>query len=69
MAAGEVFLPPAGSARQDPFTESTARTSVPATPTPVPNPSETRANVTQGVDGATPGLYGGTRLRAVRGCG
>jgi hypothetical protein len=61
VAAGEVFLQPAGSAGQDPFTESTARTSAPATPTPVPNPSETRANVTQGVDGATPGLYGGTR--------
>ncbi|MEU0834188.1 DUF6777 domain-containing protein [Streptomyces sp. NPDC005969] len=60
VAAGEVFLQPAGSAGQDPFTESTARTSAPATPTPVPNPSETRANVTQGVDGATPGLYGGT---------
>ncbi|MCX4537053.1 hypothetical protein OHA79_07450 [Streptomyces sp. NBC_00841] len=61
VAAGEVFLQPTGSAGQDPFTESTARTSAPATPTPVPNPSETRANVTQGVDGATPGLYGGTR--------
>ncbi|MEV0490098.1 DUF6777 domain-containing protein [Streptomyces atratus] len=61
VAPGEVFLQPAGSAGQDPFTESTARTSAPATPTAVPNPSETRANVTQGVDGATPGLYGGTR--------
>jgi hypothetical protein len=61
VAAGEVFLQPAASTGQDPFTASTARTSAPATPTPVPNPSETRANVTQGVDGATPGLYGGTR--------
>nr|WTB29235.1 hypothetical protein OG781_06775 [Streptomyces sp. NBC_00830] len=60
-ARGEIFLQPADSTGQDPFTGSTARSSVPATPTTAPTPTRTGANVTQGVTGSTPGLYGGTR--------
>lgn len=65
-AGGEVFLQAAGSTGPDPFTGSTARgTAGDATPTAVPSPaasaSATRSNVTQGVDGSAPGLYGGTR--------
>ncbi|MER7812761.1 DUF6777 domain-containing protein [Streptomyces sp900116325] len=60
-ARGEIFLQPAGSAGQDPFTDSTSRSSAPATPTTAPTPTRTGAGVTQGVDGSTPGLYGGTR--------
>ncbi|MET8329347.1 DUF6777 domain-containing protein [Streptomyces sp. NPDC005181] len=60
-ARGEIFLQPAGSPGQDPFTDSTARSSAPATPATAPTPTRTGANVTQGVDGSTPGLYGGTR--------
>ncbi|WP_285569507.1 DUF6777 domain-containing protein [Streptomyces sp. RTGN2] len=65
-AGGEVFLQAAGSAGRQPFTGSTAR-SAPgdATPTPVPSMSASASgtgnNVTQGVDGSAPGLYGGTR--------
>lgn len=65
-AGGEVFLQAAGSTGPDPFTGSTARSSAgDTTPTAVPSPvasaSRTRSNVTQGVDGSAPGLYGGTR--------
>ncbi len=65
-AGGEVFLQAAGSTGPDPFTGSTARSSAgDATPTAVPSPvasaSRMRSNVTQGVDGSAPGLYGGTR--------
>ncbi|WP_392842214.1 DUF6777 domain-containing protein [Streptomyces sp. LN500] len=60
-ARGEIFLQPAGSAGQDPFTDSTSRSSAPATPTTAPTPTRTGVGVTQGVDGSTPGLYGGTR--------
>ncbi|WP_328890645.1 DUF6777 domain-containing protein [Streptomyces sp. NBC_00316] len=60
-APGEIFLQPAGAAGQDPFTASTARASAPATPATAPSPTMTGANVTQGVDGSAPGLYGGTR--------
>ncbi|WP_443079604.1 hypothetical protein OHB49_38045 [Streptomyces sp. NBC_01717] len=65
-ARGEIFLQPAGSAGQDPFTDSTSRSSDPATPTTAPTPTRTGVGVTQGVDGSTPGLYGGTRK--VAGC-
>lgn len=58
---GEIFLQPAGSAGQDPFTDSTSRSSAPAAPATAPTPTRTGAGVTQGVDGSTPGLYGGTR--------
>ncbi|MFE9865607.1 DUF6777 domain-containing protein [Streptomyces sp. NPDC005506] len=60
-ARGEIFLQPAGSAGQDPFTDSTSRSSAPATPATAPTPTRTGVGVTQGVDGSTPGLYGGTR--------
>lgn len=61
-SAGEVLLQPAGKSGPDPFTESTARDddSTPPSPTPPPS-SSASANVTRGVDGAAPGLYGGTR--------
>ncbi|MET7583142.1 DUF6777 domain-containing protein [Streptomyces microflavus] len=64
-AGGEVFLQAAGSSGPDPFTESTARRSDPepgtASPSAVPSASATGSQVTRGVDGAAPGLYGGTR--------
>ncbi|WP_406341068.1 DUF6777 domain-containing protein [Streptomyces sp. NBC_01578] len=63
-ARGEIFLQPAGSSGKDPFTDSTARSSAPATPTTAPTPTRTGVGVTQGVDGSAPGLYGGTRKLA-----
>ncbi|MEU9187175.1 DUF6777 domain-containing protein [Streptomyces sp. NPDC048484] len=64
---GEVFLQAAGKPGPDPFTESTARdgSATPVTPSPTDTGSES-ANATRGVDGAAPGLYGGTR--DVAGC-
>ncbi len=68
VAGGEVFLETAGSSGPDPYTESTARetspaaTASPTTPQSVqPSVSPTRTNVTRAMDGAEPGLYGGTR--------
>ncbi|MEV1055327.1 DUF6777 domain-containing protein [Streptomyces sp. NPDC059017] len=65
----EIRLQPAAASGPDPFTRSTAK--VPATPQPrakLPaspaSPSPAGANVTRGVDGATPGLYGGTEKTA-----
>ncbi|ROV70031.1 hypothetical protein D3105_02785 [Streptomyces globisporus] len=62
---GEVFLQAAGESGPDPFTESTANDDAPepgtATPSVAPSPSKTGAQVTRGVDGAAPGLYGGTQ--------
>ncbi|WP_256095639.1 DUF6777 domain-containing protein [Streptomyces sp. EN23] len=62
---GEVFLQAAGESGPDPFTESTANDDAPgpgtAGPSVPPSPSKTGAPVTRGVDGAAPGLYGGTR--------
>ncbi|MFD3579944.1 DUF6777 domain-containing protein [Streptomyces sp. NPDC058644] len=60
-AAGEVILQPAGKPGPDPFTESTARDdATPSSPSALPS-SSASANVTRGVDGSAPGLYGGTR--------
>ncbi|MFE9534918.1 DUF6777 domain-containing protein [Streptomyces sp. NPDC006691] len=60
-AGGEVFLQPAGKSGPDPFTPSTARLdSASSSPSALPSASAS-ANVTRGVDGAAPGLYGGTR--------
>ncbi|MFJ9738284.1 DUF6777 domain-containing protein [Streptomyces sp. NPDC101166] len=63
---GEVFLQAAGETGPNPFTESTATGS--SSPTPAPTASappsgkaSAPANTLRGVDGATPGLYGGTR--------
>lgn len=62
---GEVFLQAAGESGPDPFTESTANDDAPApgtaSPSAAPSPSKTGAQVTRGVDGAAPGLYGGTQ--------
>ncbi|MFF3737043.1 DUF6777 domain-containing protein [Streptomyces sp. NPDC002566] len=62
---GEVFLQPAGATGPDPFTGSTVNdSSAPPTPTASATPSgpaSPPANTLRGVDGATPGLYGGTR--------
>ncbi|MFJ4771874.1 DUF6777 domain-containing protein [Streptomyces uncialis] len=61
---GEVFLQAADSTGRDPFTESTARDSSPPPNTPsLPGRSES-APAAQGVSGAAPGLYGGTRKAA-----
>jgi len=58
---GEVFLQAAAKTGPEPFTESTAKDSsappVSASPTDASEP----ANAVRGVDGAAPGLYGGTR--------
>ncbi|MFF1450434.1 DUF6777 domain-containing protein [Streptomyces sp. NPDC058274] len=61
-AGGEVFLQSAAKTGPDPFTESTATDSstVPETPAASDSAAES-ANVTRGVDGSAPGLYGGTR--------
>ncbi|MER5871565.1 DUF6777 domain-containing protein [Streptomyces sp. NPDC002044] len=60
---GEVFLQPAGSVGQDPFTESTAR--APGAEEPQPTPTgpvpTTGTTATRSVSGAQPGLYGGTQ--------
>ncbi|WP_404193868.1 DUF6777 domain-containing protein [Streptomyces tauricus] len=63
---GEVFLQAAGKPGPDPFTASTARDSSAAPVTPSPSDTSGSANVTRSVDGAAPGLYGGTR--DVAGC-
>ncbi len=60
-AGGEVLLQPAAKSGPDPFTESTARgDSRPPSPLALPS-SSASANVTRGVDGSAPGLYGGTQ--------
>ncbi|WP_406102069.1 hypothetical protein OG698_06890 [Streptomyces sp. NBC_01003] len=65
---GELFLQPVAEVGPDPFTDSTAtstETPAPVTRTPQPpSPRGTATATTQGmrpVDGATPGLYGGTQ--------
>ncbi|WP_405926912.1 DUF6777 domain-containing protein [Streptomyces sp. NBC_00035] len=58
---GEVFLQAASKSGPDPFTESTANDSSTATEAPSTSTASESANVTQGVDGSAPGLYGGTR--------
>lgn len=69
-AGGEVFLQAAGDSGPDPFTESTALGSEPepgtADPSVAPSASRTGTQATRGVDGAAPGLYGGTREVARR---
>ncbi|MFF8652939.1 DUF6777 domain-containing protein [Streptomyces huasconensis] len=60
-SGGEVLLQPAGKSGPDPFTQSTAREgATPPSPSELPS-SSASANVTRGVDGGAPGLYGGTR--------
>ncbi|MER6130144.1 DUF6777 domain-containing protein, partial [Streptomyces sp. NPDC001795] len=63
-ARGEVFLQAADKTGPDPFTESSATNSSAAPETPTPAGPTQSANVTRAVDGAAPGLYGGTRNSA-----
>ncbi|MEV7345758.1 DUF6777 domain-containing protein [Streptomyces sp. NPDC093544] len=60
-SGGEVFLQAASKSGPDPFTESTANDSSSARETPSSSTASESANVTRGVDGSAPGLYGGTR--------
>ncbi|MFJ1532119.1 DUF6777 domain-containing protein [Streptomyces mirabilis] len=62
-SGGELFLQAANRPGPDPFTESTAKDSSTTPVTPAANALES-ANVTRGVSGSTPGLYGGTRNTA-----
>ncbi|TGA87177.1 hypothetical protein E2651_40735 [Streptomyces sp. MZ04] len=58
---GEVLPLPTDKTGPDPYTDSTARKDgPPPSPTALPS-SSASANVTRGVDGSAPGLYGGTR--------
>ncbi|GGP63094.1 DUF6777 domain-containing protein [Streptomyces melanogenes] len=65
-AGSEVFLQAAGKDGPEPFTASSARySSPPPSPPSLPSASApASANVTRGVDGSAPGLYGGTRNKA-----
>ncbi|MGW3941558.1 DUF6777 domain-containing protein [Streptomyces phaeochromogenes] len=58
---GEVFLQAAGKSGPDPFTESTAEKSSAPPVTPSPTETAESGNVTRGVEGSAPGLYGGTQ--------
>ncbi|MGK3941559.1 DUF6777 domain-containing protein [Streptomyces caeruleatus] len=58
---GEVFLQTAGKTGPEPFTESTAKDSSVPPVSASPTGSSEPANAVRGVDGAAPGLYGGTR--------
>ncbi|MBC2905696.1 hypothetical protein H4N64_29825 [Streptomyces sp. PSKA01] len=60
-SGGEVFLQAAGKSGPDPFTASTATDSSAPPVTPAPTGATESANAVRGVDGAAPGLYGGTR--------
>ncbi|TPQ23146.1 DUF6777 domain-containing protein [Streptomyces sporangiiformans] len=60
-SGSEVFLQAAGKAGPDPYTQSTARDNSTVPQTPSPTGTSQSANVTHGVDGSAPGLYGGTR--------
>ncbi|MFJ8024716.1 DUF6777 domain-containing protein [Streptomyces sp. NPDC096311] len=62
-SGGELFLQAASKPGPDPFTESTAKDSSLTPVTPAANAPES-ANVTRGVSGSAPGLYGGTRNTA-----
>ncbi|BBC29293.1 hypothetical protein SGFS_005870 [Streptomyces graminofaciens] len=65
-SGGEIFLQAAAKPGPDPFTKSTATDSSTPTETPTATGATTSepANVTRGVSGAAPGLYGGTRNTA-----
>lgn len=63
-SGSEVFLQAAGKSGPDPFTESTAQDSSTVAETPSPTSTPDSGNVTRGVDGSAPGLYGGTRNKA-----
>ncbi|MEV5433304.1 DUF6777 domain-containing protein [Streptomyces sp. NPDC052701] len=61
---GELFLQAAGETGPDPFTESTAKDSSAPPATPSPATESVPPNAVRGVDGGSPGLYGGTRKAA-----
>ncbi|MFE3495330.1 DUF6777 domain-containing protein [Streptomyces sp. NPDC059175] len=67
QAGGEIFLQSASKTGPSPFTDSAVRgpaeSQPPAALPPSTNTAPTAANVTRGVDGSTPGLYGGTEQR------
>ncbi|MFE7778390.1 DUF6777 domain-containing protein [Streptomyces sp. NPDC057445] len=66
-AGAEVFLQAADTTGPDPFTESSATGTADAPPAALPTSAATPAptgNAVRGVDGATPGLYGGTQKSA-----
>ncbi|GGK92728.1 DUF6777 domain-containing protein [Streptomyces flaveus] len=63
-SGSEVFLQAAGKAGPDRFTESTAQDNSTVPVTPSPTTTSDSSNVTRGVDGSAPGLYGGTRNKA-----
>ncbi|MEV6959937.1 DUF6777 domain-containing protein [Streptomyces sp. NPDC051207] len=63
-AGGEIFLQAAGKSGPDPFTASTAKDDSAPPATPSPTTQSPPANAVRGVDGAEPGLYGGTRNAA-----
>ncbi|KUM95472.1 hypothetical protein AQI88_15400, partial [Streptomyces cellostaticus] len=59
---GEVFLQSAANKGPDPYTDSTVKEgSVPQGTSPTPGASSGAISQVQGVDGGTPGLYGGTQ--------
>jgi hypothetical protein len=58
---GEVFLQAAAKTGPDPFTESTAKDSSAPPVAASPTAPDESGNAVRGVDGAAPGLYGGTR--------
>lgn len=62
-SGGELFLQAANKPGPDPFTASTAKDSSTTPVTPAANAPES-PNVTRGVSGSAPGLYGGTRNTA-----
>ncbi|MCK7625519.1 hypothetical protein MUU72_20865 [Streptomyces sp. RS10V-4] len=61
---GEVFLEPAASAGQDPFTGSTVNGGGTASPTATPSLPPHGDHRHPSVSGAAPGLYGGSRSNA-----
>ncbi|MER5346660.1 DUF6777 domain-containing protein [Streptomyces mirabilis] len=62
-SGSELFLQAANKPGPDPFTASTAKDSSTTPVTPAANAPES-PNVTRGVSGSAPGLYGGTRNTA-----
>ncbi|MET7350576.1 DUF6777 domain-containing protein [Streptomyces mirabilis] len=62
-SGSELFLQAANKPGPDPFTESTAKDSSTTPVTPAANAPES-PNVTRGVSGSAPGLYGGARNTA-----
>ncbi|NUT24665.1 MAG: hypothetical protein HOV84_01780 [Streptomyces sp.] len=61
-SSGEIFLQPAAARGPDPFTDSTATSTVTLSPVArTPRPAHSGQAEAQSLSGETPGLYGGTR--------